>query len=790
MTGLLGLLLGGASATQAAQCKTPRAWQPRQSNPSMDSNANHIHDVVESFHQDEVIEVVVNLNRCPTADDLVALGDFGTVKFRSKWLSFAILEGVVAGTVQELAQLGNVAFVEHSQRFVGNLNVSNPAIKVKPSIAYSPNTIADAYPTITGTGVNIAIIDSGVDDLMHESFDAKFVGGSDCRVDPCVDLNPPVSGGHGTWVAGIALGTGGSSGMNQGIARNAGLVDMNAIGGGTSDAIARAMERVLDNRTLWGVDVVNLSVGTCADTNGTDAFSELANRMVDEGLVVVASTANCSGCNLPANCRIVPAPAAADKVIAVGNASDLGTVSRADDSVNTNSAEGPRGTDGDADAEDELKPDLVAPGTAITSARDGTTSGYVESGGTSGAAPHVTGCAALLLQQNPDLRPLSLKRLLLSTAEDRGPAGWDKDWGRGLLDCHAALDEMNAALGQTDLRYDDACGGTGQPPCWLHPSLFPANEQVIEGIPNTIHADIFNGGPNAAADFEVRLSVYNFSNEDLTYDICTVPVDGLAPGQTLSISCAWTPELSGTFPGVVHACLKAEIVYPRDTVFANNFAQHNINVLLTSSPASFRMEVDNKSDVPLTMDVRETFDCPGAECFGWQFTASADLFPMQPDDCPRQVELLLEPVDPSAVREARVRVGIVGIPPAGPEVEQGGVAVEARIGCLTRGLRAVSDIAFQFDADRFFRNCPPVFDVARGALPILPYPSLTPRGDFTAATCIADDVPSTEFVDATEPDAGAGFYYLTRAGGPVPGSWESGSSSQVGHRNDTLHACP
>jgi subtilisin family serine protease len=59
--------------------------------------------------------------------------------------------------------------------------------------------------------------------------------------------------------------------------------------------------------------------------------------------------------------------------------------------------------------------------------------------GTSFAAAHISGIAALILEREPALSPDSVRRVLLSTARDLGPAGRDKDFGAGLADAYEAL---------------------------------------------------------------------------------------------------------------------------------------------------------------------------------------------------------------------------------------------------------------------------------------------------------------------------------------------------------------
>lgn len=87
------------------------------------------------------------------------------------------------------------------------------------------------------------------------------------------------------------------------------------------------------------------------------------------------------------------------------------------------------------------KPDVVAPGgVRITTKRGG---GFGTFGqGTSVAAPHVSG-AILLFWDHGLWHPMMQKALLINSAEDRGDAGWDKDWGWGYIDLYAALDQYD-----------------------------------------------------------------------------------------------------------------------------------------------------------------------------------------------------------------------------------------------------------------------------------------------------------------------------------------------------------
>jgi serine protease AprX len=180
---------------------------------------------------------------------------------------------------------------------------------------------------------------------------------------------------------------------------------------------------------------ISLAAGGCSD--GTDAMSRAANRAVAAGLVVAAAAGN-SG---PRPCTI-ESPAAASGVIAVGSMADFGAGGFF---AHPASARGrPRGT---------IKPDVMAPGERIVSARRGTLTGYAVRSGTSPAAPFVTGVALLMRDAAPSLAAASIRLRIKRTAVDwgiggvssaLGSRGPDIDFGWGRLDAYSALRSAGA----------------------------------------------------------------------------------------------------------------------------------------------------------------------------------------------------------------------------------------------------------------------------------------------------------------------------------------------------------
>lgn len=250
-----------------------------------------------------------------------------------------------------------------------------------------------------GEGIVIAIIDSGVD-YRHPALGGGFGpgrkvrGGWDFVND---DADPMDDHRHGTHVAGIAAG---NSAEVQGIAPDATLLAYKVLGsngkGLASDIIA-AIERAVDPNEDGDfadrADVVNLSVG--GPGHASDPLARAVDAAVAAGVVVCAAAGN------DGFFHEIGSPASAASAITVG-ASD-GTESVADFSSR-----------GPGHGVDTIKPDVLAPGVGIRSAAIG--GGTLVLSGTSMATPHVSGLAALLIEQHPSWSPERVKSAIVASA--------------------------------------------------------------------------------------------------------------------------------------------------------------------------------------------------------------------------------------------------------------------------------------------------------------------------------------------------------------------------------------
>ena len=143
--------------------------------------------------------------------------------------------------------------------------------------------------------------------------------------------------------------------------------------------------------------------------------------------------------------------AAAGTVVTVGPEREVEMLAfGTPDQVASFSSRGPRGYDS------KLKPEISAPGVTITAAGMGTGDAGVSMGGTSMAAPHIAGVAALILADDPGLTPEQVKAAIMSTAVDLDAGDPDSyqvvpRTGAGRVDALAAVTTTSLAIGDPDL---------------------------------------------------------------------------------------------------------------------------------------------------------------------------------------------------------------------------------------------------------------------------------------------------------------------------------------------------
>ena len=341
----------------------------------------------------------------------------------------ALVEGAPAALAR-LAALPGVAGVYPEESLTPLLDQVRQAVRAEPQAGLD-------WPT--GTGATVALVDSGID-FAHPGFAGRVEADVRLLRSGAVTSGRGDADGHGTHVAGIVAGSGARSAGERmrGLAPGARLVGVDISDAFTTTSAVRAFEWIHEHRGEHGIRVVSNSWGrekADAAYDPNDPVIRASDALVADGLVVVFSAGN-RGRDGQAT---LTSEAMNPNVLTVG-ASSLGG------KAEPYSSKGPaRDPEGKRLA--WTKPDLVAPGTAVVSARtshgappgQGEERYYVMMNGTSMAAPQVAAAAALLLDARPDLTPGLVAELLVRTARDVGATGPDDETGHGLLDVRAAL---------------------------------------------------------------------------------------------------------------------------------------------------------------------------------------------------------------------------------------------------------------------------------------------------------------------------------------------------------------
>ena len=280
-------------------------------------------------------------------------------------------------------------------------------------------------PGYVGSGVTVAIVDSGI--AAHTALDTRVIAHVNL-----VSTEPTVSGdpfGHGTHLAGIIGGnrtaaTYVTNAYAGGSAPAVKFVDVRVLAsngsGLTSDVIA-GIDWVTANRRTYNIRVVNLSLGhVVTEPSAIDPLCQAVQRAVNAGITVVVSAGNygLTSTGKPVLGGIT-SPGNSPVALTVGATDTHGTIDVSDDTVAPYSSKGPTRYDL------AVKPDVVAPGTRITSLEAQSSylsrtypqwhvagsakNAYMRLSGTSMSTAVVTGGVALLLNAEPSLTPEQVK---------------------------------------------------------------------------------------------------------------------------------------------------------------------------------------------------------------------------------------------------------------------------------------------------------------------------------------------------------------------------------------------
>ena len=468
-----------------------RPWWERS---ALDQDRNKVHDSLQESH----FTAGIGLSYGVDVSDahIAALNELGLEVVDIIESVDAVLLGLVnTSMVEILAQLDDVVMVERYGQIHLYGDIQTPAVKARNSTLYP-----GAWDLgVTGDGVVIAMVDTGVDNE-HPGLSEKFVAGYDAvcfvHTDPtCVlaggrvedgSYDPDDGNQHGTACMGMAAATGidasGAQTDFYGAAPDAALVDVRIgtdAGAGPFEnyllsqefyeSAMNGLQWIIDHKDdAWagaeedeyGIDIISLSWGITSHEGGGSDGSDMHSRILDEAMIAGVVVSVAAGNDGPENDGL-SGMGSSDLSVTVGATDDQNTIDREDDTIAGYSSRGPRRDNGDGNPLNELKPEVTAPGTNIIQAEgcvssggcnnflggDASNNGYTGRGsGTSYATPAVSGVMAMMIEANSNLSTAEIKEILKLTAERKGgPSApdvdpfWNRDFGWGMVDAYAAV---------------------------------------------------------------------------------------------------------------------------------------------------------------------------------------------------------------------------------------------------------------------------------------------------------------------------------------------------------------
>jgi serine protease AprX len=447
MTVIVIALLGLPEGSAVAQLRVQRPGIPPPARrPGIPPPARNVslkvdpvlRQVLARAAPNQLIEAVITFDQHPSAIDLAAVSATGVDVLEFRALPMYGVRGT-RDQISRLFRLPGVRSIYFNRRLVYFLNESVPLIGADR---------VSAELGISGSGVGVAIIDSGIDGTHPDlPFGQKVV--QNVKVGP--DLfgmgpifvenipNTDTSSGHGTHVASTVGGTGAAlSGKYAGVATGAHLV---GLGAGELVFVLTALESfdwVLTHAALYGIRAISNSWGTTGAFSPDDPINVASKQAHDAGLVVVFAAGN-SG---PATNTLNPYCVAQWVICVAAGLKDGRTLA---DFSSRGIQDHPL-----------YHPTITAPGVNIVAAR--ATTGivintffvvdllnigtdavyYAAASGTSMATPHVSGTVALMLEANPALTPDQIKSVLEGSAASM-PGYAEFEVGAGYLDAYGAV---------------------------------------------------------------------------------------------------------------------------------------------------------------------------------------------------------------------------------------------------------------------------------------------------------------------------------------------------------------
>lgn len=382
--------------------------------------------------------------------------------------SARVPERAMENVMRALRNNPRVQYVEPNFTAAAFFTPNDPLFNLQWNLQNSSTgsiNVAPAWQTTAGSGTVVAVLDTGV--AFENRSDAtgtyyvapdlagtRFVAGYDFINN---DRFANDDHSHGTHVAGtIAQSTNNGLGV-AGIAYEASVMPVKVLGrdgSGSHTAIAQGIRWAADN----GAHVINLSLGS---SSGSTTLRDALAYAYGKGVTIVAAAGN-NGQNA------VSFPAAYDDFVIAVSATRfderLAPYSNFGSSIDIAAP----GGDLTVDQNGDRYADGILQNTFNPSTKNTGDFGYYFFQGTSMAAPHVSGVAALVISQLMNIKgsadPTTVRHILQSTARDIGPSGVDIYFGHGIVDAAAAIRATLALTNSAPIALpDSATTVQGQP---------------------------------------------------------------------------------------------------------------------------------------------------------------------------------------------------------------------------------------------------------------------------------------------------------------------------------------
>jgi len=411
---------------------------------------------------------------------------------------------------REISVEGLSSYIEHRMKFQSQIAPNDPYW----SLQWGPQKIEADWAwntTIGDPSVLVAVIDTGID-WDHPDLAANYVAlGYDWVND---DTDPMDDNGHGTHCAGIIAAVINNSIGVAGLAQVRIMAEkgLDQYGQGYEDDLANAIIHAVDQ----GADILSNSWGSYGESA---LIHDAVKYAYDSGVLVVAAAGNEA-----TSTKLYPA--AYDEVIAVS-----ATDAYDNPAYFTNFGEWV---------------ELAAPGVDIYSTYWDNT--YMSMSGTSMSTPHVSGVAALIWSQFPNMTRDWVRAQLRYAADDLGAPGFDDYYGYGRINARKAVEQ---APPDHDLLIFD----------WERPPLVKLGELA------TFNTTVLNFGISDETNVEIQLLV----NSSL---IDSTSIAFLPGGESTTVGLSWTPTVEGTYNVTSYV-----VPVPEETITQNNLITEIITVV-------------------------------------------------------------------------------------------------------------------------------------------------------------------------------------------------------------------